>query len=58
MTMCLYFLGIQSHTVSLEEQSANVVAKPGLEFGTVLEKLKKTGKVIQGAEVDGVKVDI
>jgi len=30
-----------------------VVAEPSLEFPTVLEKIKKTGKTVLGAKADG-----
>ena len=39
--------------MSLENQTADVYADEGLEYETVLEKIKKTGKTITGATKDG-----
>ncbi|MCJ1323561.1 Cytosolic copper metallochaperone [Thelotrema lepadinum] len=50
--------GVKSYTVSLDSQSADVVAGPELEYATVLEKIKKTGKTVKGATADGVAVDV
>ncbi len=47
--------GIESYTVSLEDQTATVIAKPELEYDTVLSTIKKTGKKVNSAEVDGVE---
>ncbi|KAI9875521.1 MAG: Cytosolic copper metallochaperone [Pleopsidium flavum] len=45
--------GIKSYNVSLENQTANVVADESLQYGTLLEKIKKTGKKVKSAEMDG-----
>ncbi|KAB8542105.1 hypothetical protein FH972_025568 [Carpinus fangiana] len=45
--------GVKSFDVSLETQTAQVVAEPSLEYSTVLEKIKKTGKAVTGAQADG-----
>ncbi|KAI4147759.1 MAG: hypothetical protein LQ340_005405 [Diploschistes diacapsis] len=45
--------GVKSYTVSLESQTADVVADASLEYATVLEKIKKTGKTVKGATADG-----
>ncbi|KAI0131389.1 hypothetical protein F4814DRAFT_445526 [Daldinia grandis] len=45
--------GIQSYEVSLEKQEALVVAKPGLDYETVLKTIKKTGKKVNSGFVDG-----
>jgi hypothetical protein len=50
--------GVKSYEVSLEKQTADIVAEPTLEYGTVLEKIKKTGKTVKGAQADGVAQDI
>jgi len=50
--------GVKSFDVSLEKQSADVVANPELEFPTVLEKIKKTGKEVTGASADGQVMEI
>ena len=51
-------LGVQTFTVSLPEQTADVYAAESLEYNTVLEKIKKTGKEVLGAEADGRAVAI
>lgn len=52
---CYWVTGLQSHTVSLETQTAEVevtdLENPSYE--TVLEKIKKTGKTVKGGWVDG-----
>lgn len=48
-------IGIESYTVSLEDQTATVIAKPELEYDTVLATIKKTGKKVNSAEVDGAE---
>ncbi|MCJ1447469.1 MAG: Cytosolic copper metallochaperone [Stictis urceolatum] len=50
--------GVKSYEVSLEKQTADIVASPELEYGTVLEKIKKTGKTVKGAQADGVTQEI
>jgi len=50
--------GVKSYNVSLETQTADIVAEPSLEYSTLLEKLKKTGKTIEGGEKDGVVMDV
>ncbi|CAF9926549.1 MAG: Cytosolic copper metallochaperone [Alectoria fallacina] len=44
--------GLSSYTVNLEAQTADVYTD-SVAFDTVLEKIKKTGKTIKGAEADG-----
>jgi len=46
--------GVKTFDVSLEKQSAHVVADPGLEYATVLDKIKKTGKKVNSGSADGV----
>lgn len=46
--------GVKSYDVSLDTQSAKVVAAENLDYATVLEKIKKTGKKVNSAEADGV----
>ncbi|KAH6656362.1 heavy-metal-associated domain-containing protein [Truncatella angustata] len=50
--------GVESYDVSLEKQEATVVAKPELEYETVLKTIKKTGKKVNSGEVDGVSQSI
>ena len=45
--------GVKSYTVSLESQTADVVAEESLPFEDVLAVIKKTGKTVTGATVDG-----
>lgn len=49
--------GLSSYTVNLQEQTADVYTD-GVEFGDVLEKIRKTGKQVKGAEKDGVAQNI
>ncbi|KAL8782977.1 MAG: hypothetical protein Q9195_009520 [Heterodermia aff. obscurata] len=50
--------GVQSYTVSLEDQTADIYAEESLPYETVLEKIKKTGKEVKSGEKDGVPADI
>ncbi|KAI4258260.1 MAG: hypothetical protein L6R42_005208 [Xanthoria sp. 1 TBL-2021] len=50
--------GIQSYTVSLESQTADIYAEEGLAYETVLEKIRKTGKTVVRGERDGVEVAV
>lgn len=50
--------GVKSHDVSLENQSATVVADPALEYDTVLRAIAKTGKKINSAFADGVEKSV
>ena len=45
--------GVESYNVSLETQTAEVVAADSLSFDTVLEKIQKTGKKVKSGEADG-----
>jgi len=45
--------GVKSYDVSLDKQTAVFTAAEPLDYATVLEKIKKTGKTINSAEVDG-----
>jgi copper chaperone len=45
--------GVESYNVSLETQTAEVVASESLTFDTVLEKIQKTGKKVKSGEADG-----
>jgi len=46
--------GVKSYDVSLETQTATVVAEPTLPYETVLKTIKKTGKKVNTGEADGV----
>ncbi|KAI5202277.1 hypothetical protein E4T39_04714 [Aureobasidium subglaciale] len=45
--------GVKSFDVSLDSQTATVVTEPTLDYTTVLEKIKKTGKKVNSGEADG-----
>ena len=47
-------LGVKSFDVSLDKQTAHVVTEESLDYATVLEKIKKTGKKVNSGEADGV----
>lgn len=48
--MCL---GVKSFDVSLDAQTASVVADPALPYDTVLATIKRTGKTVNTGEADG-----
>lgn len=45
--------GVESYNVSLESQTAEITAADSLDYQTVLEKIKKTGKTVKSGEADG-----
>jgi len=51
--------GVKSYSVSLETQTAEVVAEDSLDYSTVLTTIKKTGKKVNSGEADGepMKID-
>ncbi|KAH8803289.1 iron copper transporter [Xylogone sp. PMI_703] len=50
--------GVKSYEVSLDSQTATVVAEPSLAYETVLKTIKKTGKKVNSGEVDGEEKSI
>ncbi|AEO71195.1 fb74beaf-e1e4-444a-bb41-dc6225fcc64a [Thermothielavioides terrestris] len=46
--------GVKSYEVSLESQTATVVADASLPYDRVLRTIAKTGKKVNSAEADGV----
>ncbi len=50
--------GVDSYEVSLENQSATVVAKPGLSYEKVLQTIAKTGKKVNSGEADGLEKSV
>jgi copper chaperone len=46
--------GVKSYNVSLDTQTADITAEESLDYTTVLEKIKKTGKTVNSGEADGV----
>ena len=57
---CLFSLstGVKSYEVSLENQSAVVVASPELSYEKVLQTISKTGKKVNSGEADGVEKSV
>jgi len=51
-------LGVKSYNVSLETQTAEITAADSLDYQTVLEKIKKTGKTVKSGEADGAPMDV
>ncbi|KAL1967510.1 hypothetical protein VTN77DRAFT_3025 [Rasamsonia byssochlamydoides] len=50
--------GVKSYEVSLESQTATVVAEDSLSYDTVLATIKKTGKTVNSGEADGVPKEV
>jgi len=50
--------GVKSYDVSLDTQTATVVAAPELSYETVLKTIKKTGKKVNSGEADGEEKSI
>ncbi|CAK7270866.1 Cytosolic copper metallochaperone [Sporothrix epigloea] len=50
--------GVKSYDVSLESQTATVVAEPTLSYETVLRTIAKTGKKVNSGEADGKSCSI
>lgn len=44
---------MKSFDVSLEQQTATVITSDEVDYATVLEKIKKTGKKVNTGEADG-----
>ena len=50
--------GVKSYEVSLETQTATVIADEGLEYDKVLRTIAKTGKKVNSGEADGVEMGV
>jgi len=50
--------GVKSYDVSLDTQTASVVADPSLPYETVLTTIKKTGKTVNSGEADGAPMSV
>ncbi|KAK3320667.1 heavy-metal-associated domain-containing protein [Cercophora scortea] len=50
--------GVKSYEVSLENQTATVVAEPSLAYEKVLKTIAKTGKKVNTGEADGVSQSV
>ena len=46
--------GVKAFDVSLDTQTADVTTEEGVDYASVLEKIKKTGKKVNSGEADGV----
>jgi len=46
-------VGVKTYNVSLDTQTADVQTEESVSYETVLEKIKKTGKVVNSGEADG-----
>ena len=44
--------------MSLETQTAEIVTEDSLDYETVLDKIKKTGKTVKAGQADGVPKDV
>ncbi|CRK44461.1 Metal homeostasis factor ATX1 like protein [Verticillium longisporum] len=47
--------GVKSYEVSLENQTASVIAEPELSYEKVLATIAKTGKKVNSGSADGVE---
>ncbi|KAK2629112.1 hypothetical protein QTJ16_002215 [Diplocarpon rosae] len=45
--------GVKSFDVSLDTQTATIIAEPSLSYETVLTTISKTGKKVNSGEADG-----
>ncbi|KAI9801249.1 MAG: Cytosolic copper metallochaperone [Piccolia ochrophora] len=45
--------GVKEFDVSLDTQTATVTAEESLDYDTVLQTIKKTGKSVKSGEADG-----
>lgn len=50
--------GVKSYEVSLDTQTATVLAEPSLDYQTVLKTIKKTGKKVNSGEADGEPMSV
>nr|OQO22508.1 hypothetical protein B0A51_08685 [Rachicladosporium sp. CCFEE 5018] len=50
--------GVKSYDVSLDAQTANIITENSVNYATVLEKIKKTGKKVNSGEADGVAQEV
>ena len=53
----LILVGVDSYEVLLENQTA-VVNTSSLDYDTVLNTIKKTGKTVKSGEADGVTANV
>ncbi|OHE93230.1 heavy-metal-associated domain-containing protein [Colletotrichum orchidophilum] len=50
--------GVKSYEVSLESQTATVIAEESLAYEKVLQTISKTGKKVNSGSADGVEQSI
>jgi copper chaperone len=50
--------GVKEFDVSLDSQTATIKTDESVDYATVLEKIKKTGKAVNSGEADGVKQEV
>jgi copper chaperone len=50
--------GVKTYNVSFDTQTAEVVTEESVDYSTVLEKIKKTGKKVKSGEADGKKMRV
>jgi copper chaperone len=53
LTLKSWSVGVKSYEVSLENQTATVVAEPTLSYEAVLKTISKTGKKVNTGSADG-----
>ena len=53
MTSANTSAGVKSYNVSLDSQTADITTEAEVDYNTVLEKIKKTGKTVNSGEADG-----
>lgn len=56
--LIIQFIGVKSYDVSLDTQTAHIVTEPSVEYSTVLEKIKKTGKKVNSGKADGKTMEV
>ena len=57
-SLCVRPPGIQSYTVNLEKQTADVVADQAVAYADVLAVIKKTGKTVTAGAADGMEMSV
>ncbi|KAJ5689760.1 heavy metal ion transporter [Penicillium macrosclerotiorum] len=50
--------GVKTYDVNLETQMAIVQTEPTVEYDTVLDAIKKTGKTVNSGEADGAVKEV
>lgn len=50
--------GVKEFDVSLPNQTAHIVTEESVDYATVLEKIKKTGKTVTAGKADGAAQEV